>query len=639
MSLPAQTLETAPEATANLRASLRAVRARDFRPPPRLSVSEWADRNRRLSPEASAEPGQWITARAEYQRGILDAFSDSTVDTVVVMSSAQVGKTEIINNVVGYHIDQEPAPMLVIQPTLTIAEAWSKDRLSPMIRDTPCLAGLVKDARSRDSGNTILQKIFPGGHITMAGANSPASLASRPVRIVLDDEVDRYPASAGSEGDPVSLGKKRSTTFWNRKLGLFSTPTVKGASRIEAAYEASDQRRYFVPCPDCGVFQTLRWSQVKWDRGPDGAHLPDTAQYECEGCHSRWGDAKRWAAIRWGEWRATKPFRGTAGFHLNEIYSPWVELEAMVTEFLEARPFPDRYRVWVNTALGEVWEDRTAKVEITGLSARRELYGPKLPHGVAVLVAGVDVQDDRLELEIVGFGRNEESWGIEDRVIRGNPATGEIWRLLDEQLLLPREREDGIKLRPAASCVDSGGHHTAAVYAFCKPRKLRRVWAIKGVGGTGHPIWPKRPSKGNRERVDLYLVGVDAAKDMLAGRLAIEMPEDGIAPPGYCHFPDAYDDEFFRQLMAEHAVTRYQQGQPRRIWVKKAAHLKNEALDRRVYAIAALHGLFAMGLSLEREADRLDALAKRAQSPDRDPPPTPSSPARGRRMLSPGISV
>jgi phage terminase large subunit GpA-like protein len=231
------------------RLTLNALRA--FKPPPDLKVSDWADQDRKLSPEASAEPGQWITSRAEYQRGIMDAFSDPAVEMVVVMSSAQVGKTEILNNVIGFHVAQDPSPMLVVQPTLDMAQTWSKDRLAPMLRDTPQLQGLVKDPRARDSGNTTLHKIFPGGHITACGANSPSSLASRPVRIVLCDEVDRYPVSAGSEGDPVSLARKRASTFWNRRIGLFSTPTNKGNSRIEAAFEESDKRFYFVPCPHC----------------------------------------------------------------------------------------------------------------------------------------------------------------------------------------------------------------------------------------------------------------------------------------------------------------------------------------------------------------------------------------------------
>jgi len=282
----------------------------NLKPVPRLTVSEWADTHRKLSPEASSEPGQWTTARAEYQREILDAISDPDTHTVVVMCSAQVGKTEMLLNAVGYFIHQDPSPILLIQPNQEpMAETFSKDRLAPMLRDTPCLQGLVSEPKSRDSANTILHKQFPGGHITIAGANSEASLASRPIRIVLCDEVDKYPAAVGKSGDPVSMAKMRSTTFWNRKLALTSTPSLKGYSRIDDAYTESDMRRYFVPCHKCGLFQVLDWARVKWDDGK-----PETARYECE-CGSTWNDGQRWKAVRHGKWEAEKPFTGVAGFH------------------------------------------------------------------------------------------------------------------------------------------------------------------------------------------------------------------------------------------------------------------------------------------------------------------------------------
>ena len=256
-----------------------------LKPPPKLTVSQWADSYRQLSSESSAEAGRWSTSRAEYQRGMRDAVSDISVETVVLMTGAQIGKTELINNVVGFHIHQDPAPMLVVQPTLEMAQTWSKDRLSPAIRDTPVLTEKIKDPRSRDSGNTTLHKVFSGGHVTACGANSPSSLASRPCRIILCDEVDRYPLSAGSEGDPVGLAKRRSATFWNKKLILVSTPTEKGASRIEQAYEESDKRKYHVACPDCDHRQVLSWANVKWEEGK-----PSSAEYVCEDCGSCWGE-------------------------------------------------------------------------------------------------------------------------------------------------------------------------------------------------------------------------------------------------------------------------------------------------------------------------------------------------------------
>lgn len=528
----------------------------------------------------------------------MDAVSDPAVHTVVGMTAAQVGKTELLNNLVGFHVDRDPSPILVLQPTLDMAKAWSKDRLAPMLRDTPCLRGKVKDARSRDSDNTVLHKVFPGGHITVAGANSAASLASRPIRIVIGDEIDRYPVSAGTEGDPVNLAKKRSTTFWNRKLVLMSTPTIKGASRIEAAYEASDKRRFYVPCPECGAEQTLRWRQVRWPPGE-----PEAAVYACEACQAQWDEGMRIRAVMAGSWRATEAFRGTAGFHLSALYSPWVRLGELAKEFLEAKPYPEQLKVVVNTVFGESWEDRGDHVDDSGLLTRREAYGPGVPLGVAVVTAGVDVQDDRVEVELVGWGRGEECWSLDYKVVRGDPSTAEVWNRLDDVLRAPLTREDGARLGVAAACVDTGGHHTHAAYRFCKDREGRRIWAIKGIAGPGRPIWPRRPSKKNVGRVNLYLVGVDAAKEYVFGRLKIAAPG-----PGYCHFPAHYDEEYFRQLTGEKIVTRYAKGFPVRQWVKIRA--RNDALDARAYNVAALSGLMAMGVDVEREAERHDAMVR-----------------------------
>jgi phage terminase large subunit GpA-like protein len=321
-----------------------------LKPPPTLTVSQWADAHRVLSPEASSEPGRWSTARAEYQRGIMDAMSDPDVETVVVMKSAQVGWTEIVNNVVGFHIHQDPAPILVVQPTVEMAETWSKDRLAPMLRDSPVLREKVANPRARDSGNTLLHKGFAGGHLTMAGANSPAGLASRPIRLVLFDEVDRFGASAGAEGDPITLGRKRTTTFWNRKILMGSTPTTSGVSRIERAFLSSDRRRYHVPCPHCGHEQVLRWPRVKWPEG-----RPAEALYHCEDCGAGWSDAQRWRAVKMGRWIAEGEFNGVAGFHINELASTWRKLAETVKDFLDAKDEPEMLKAWVNTALGETW--------------------------------------------------------------------------------------------------------------------------------------------------------------------------------------------------------------------------------------------------------------------------------------------
>jgi phage terminase large subunit GpA-like protein len=584
------------------RLMLNALRA--FKPPPDLKVSDWADQDRKLSPEASAEPGQWITSRAEYQRGIMDAFSDPAVEMVVVMSSAQVGKTEILNNVIGFHVAQDPSPMLVVQPTLDMAQTWSKDRLAPMLRDTPQLQGLVKDPRARDSGNTTLHKIFPGGHITACGANSPSSLASRPVRIVLCDEVDRYPVSAGSEGDPVSLARKRASTFWNRRIGLFSTPTNKGNSSIEAAFEESDKRFYFVPCPHCKHEQSLKWASVTWEQDK-----PDSAQYACEECGTLWTDAERVRAIRQGRWSATAEFKRVAGFHLSGLYSPWIPVDAAVREFLEAKKQPATLRVWVNTYLGETWEEQGEQVDDYAIAARRESFGETLPLEVVLLTAGVDVQDDRLEVEIVGWGRDDESWSVDYRTVYGDPSSPTVWRDMDSLLDQQFEREDGSILMVRSTCVDSGGHHTNSVYNFVRPREGKRVFAIKGVGGEGKPLVGK-PGRNNIGKIKLFPVGVDTAKDVLFSRMRIVEPG-----PGYMHFPVSRSDEYFRQLTAEKLVTRYHKGFARREWVK--IRPRNEALDVRVYAMAAL-GI--LNLNVNAIADRVMMKHENPPEPKQSPP-------------------
>jgi phage terminase large subunit GpA-like protein len=574
-----------------------------LRPPPRLTVSEWADLERRLSSEASAAPGRWYTERTEYLRGIMDAASDPNVTEIVVMAGAQLGKTEVILNVIGYHVAHDPAPILVVQPTghKGMAETFSKDRLAPMLRDTPCLKGKVKDPRSRDSGNTTLQKNFPGGRISMIGANSPAQLASRPIRIVLLDEVDRYPASSGSEGDPIELARKRSATFWNRKVVMVSTPTNKGASIIEERYQQSDQRRFFAVCPHCDEAQTLEWRNVQWQKD-----RPETAGYMCEGCGVLWSDADRNRAVKAGYWDATQAFKGIAGFQISAIYSPWVSLEEAVRDFLKAKKLPEMLKVWTNTYLGETFEIDGDGVDDQDIPGKNSFDGTSVPEDVVIITAGIDVQDDRIEMEVVGHGRDQETWSLDYKTLYGDPSSPQVWGLLDAALAETWDHPSGIELPIRCACIDSGGHHTGAVYNFVKPREGRRVFAIKGMGGEGKPIVGK-PSKNNRQSVRLFPVGVDGVKEMIYSRLKIRSPG-----PGFCHFPEGRPDEFFAQLSAEKMVTRYRKGYKRREWVQTRP--RNEALDCRVYAIAALA---ILNLNVNSLANRF--AAKAAQSDDEEP--------------------
>ena len=596
--------------TQDAQSSLMAVIAEvmtTLKPPPRLSVAEWADRERRLSSEASAAAGRWITSRAEYQRGIMDAISDPTLRDIVVVAGAQVGKTEMLLNVIGFHIHHDAAPILLVQPTLEMAQAFSKDRLAPMLRDTPALKYKVKDPRSRDANNTTTHKVFTGGHISLVGSNSAAGLASRPIRVVLCDEVDRYPSSAGSEGSPILLARKRSATFHNRKMVMVSTPTNKGASMIESQYQESDQRQFFVPCEDCGTVQTLKWANVQWEKDK-----PETAFYNCEACGSVWDDPKRTRSVRKGEWVATADFTGIAGFHINGLYSPWTVLADAVRDFLVAKKAPDTLRVFVNTFLAETWEDQGETVGDIRFEDREEDFGSNIPDDIVVITAGIDVQDDRLELELVGWGRDEESWSLDYKTLHGDPSTPHLWNDLDNILKAAYTTENGRQLGIRAACIDSGGHYTQAVYNFVRPREGRRIFAIKGMGGEQRPL-VSRPTKNNIGKIKLFAVGTFPIKELIFSRLRVQ--SEGA---GYCHFPAGRSDEYYQQLAnSEKIVTKYQKGFPRRDFVK--TRTRNEALDCRVYAYAAL---CILSLNINAVADRV----VNAPEPEAQPQPQQSNP-------------
>ncbi|WP_215508389.1 phage terminase large subunit family protein [Peptoniphilus sp. EMRHCC_23] len=554
--------------TQNLFKSIAKVLA----PPPRLKVSDWADRYRRLSSESSAEPGQWNTSRAEYQRGIMDALNDPSTERVVLMTSAQVGKTEILLNAIGYYMDYDPSPIMVLQPTLDMAKTFSKDRLAPMLRDSPALKDKVGDPRSRDSDNTVLHKKFTGGHVTIVGANSPSSLASRPVRILLADEVDRYPPSAGEEGDPLSLAIKRTTTFWNRKMVFVSTPTIKGYSRIEQEYENSTREEWKVACPHCGEYQAFRWSQIRFDDGT----------MECPNCRSRF-DEFVWKRQP-GKWVAREENQGSRGFHLNELASPWRRWEEVIADFKKAKDSPELLKTWVNTSLGESWEEKS-DTDASLVMKRREQYMAQVPDEVLLLTCGVDVQDDRLELEVVGWSHGKESWGIEYQVFIGDTSQEPVWKQLDRYLQKEFTYADGAGIHITSTCIDSGGHRTSEVYKFCRAREHRRIFAVKGRGGEGIPFIGK-PSRNNRENAALFVLGVDQGKATIISRLKINFEGDG-----YCHFPmkkeTGYNEDFFEGITSESMRIVTKKGVRKVTWVKRSG-VRNEPLDCRNYATAAM---------------------------------------------------
>lgn len=454
-----------------------------LKPPPEMKMSDWADQYRRLSQGASAEPGRWRTEKVPHQKEIMDTIADVKVKKVVVMSSAQIGKTEgAVLNTIGYYMHYDPAPVLIMQPTIQMAEAFSKDRLSKMLQDTPVLSGLVND-KGRNTGNTILQKIFPGGHITMVGANSPSSLASRPIQILLADEVDRYPATAGKEGDPLFLASERLTTFWNSKEVYVSTPTIKDASRIEIEYQHSSQGEWNVPCPECGELQPLEWSGVVFDRD----NL-DSIQYACAKCGCISPEAAWKKHFKEGRYIHADPENPVKGFHLNALGSTLAQWKDIAEKFILANEEKKKGNIeplksWTNTKMGQTWEEEGTQVDDEELLKRRERYNCEVPPEVLYLTAGVDTQDDRFEIEVVGWGAEYESWGIQYSVLYGDTSNlqHQVWADLDAFLAQTFQKPDGTRMKIICTCVDSGGHRTNQVYKFCKARFNRRIFAIKGL--------------------------------------------------------------------------------------------------------------------------------------------------------------
>ena len=556
-------------------------------PPPTMTLSEWADRYRMLSAESSAEPGRWHTDKAPYQREIMDAIGDVHIRKVVIMSAAQIGKTAMLMNVLGFYMHHNPAPVLVMQPTLEMGQTFSKDFLAPMLRDTPVLQELV-DTKSRYSGNTILKKNFPGGHVTIIGANSPASLASRPIKVLLCDEVDRYPASAGTEGDPLLLAQKRQTTFWDKKTVIVSTPTIRGNSRIETAFQETTREEWNVPCPRCGFYQPLRWANIVFDKDS----LEQGVRYRCEHCGQERGEYAWKGQEIHGRFVAENQGAEARGFHLNTLASTFCGWKEVVEKFLTAKKQldqgdPEKMKTWINTELGETWEEPGEQMEDTELLNRRELYDAEVPQGVLVLTAGVDVQDDRFEVEVVGWGVGKESWGIRYQKIYGDMLREQVWQDLDSFLMTPFRTEEGTVLYIASTCIDSGGHHTDQVYRFTKERIARKVWAIKGRGGFDIP-YIKSVGRNNRVKTPLFILGVDAGKALIYQRL-----KHTARGPNFCHFPlneeAGYDEAYFMGLTSEKMVVRFRKGRSVMAWeIKDAAHKRNEPLDLRNYATAAL---------------------------------------------------
>ena len=612
--------------------TIRADLAELWRPPPIETVAEWANANRILG-STSAKPGPWRTDRTPYLRQILEDLSPySRVRTVVLMFASQLGKSEVANNLIGYSIHRDPGPMLLAQPTDRDLRDYVRQRLRPMIRDSPVLRDRVSDPKSRDGDNTLEGMSFPGGFLRTVTANSASALASTPVRKLMLDEIDRYPLDVDGEGDPVKLGEQRTVTFENAKILKTSTPTIKDKSRIEQEYDGTDRNRYWVPCPHCGEFQVLRWEQVQWPKG-----RPEDAAYICEHSGCVVENHEKNKMLAGGEWRAENPgAQGgkVRGYHLSAIYAPHglgPTFGDLAEEFTNAKRLkdPTLLQAFINLKLGETWDVSDGDgVDTEGLLSLRERWRrPKgvtlwVPKPAAVLTCGVDVQDDRLELEVVGWGEHFESWSVDYRVIPGDPSGKELWADLDELIRRKFPSGWGRSLKISATAIDTGGHYTDAAYKFVKPRqRRRRIWGVKGRSGD-YPIWPEAPSRKNKGGIDLYMLGVDAAKKHIYDRLTVV--DHG---PGFCHFPLERGAGYFDQLTAEVYETRWARGRKTLNWRLRKAGTRNEALDCRVYAYAAFLGWLRTGKTigrvvelLSKPVDKPDDSQQPRKRPTREPP-------------------
>lgn len=639
---------------------LRIAARKGWTPPPRVSVPEWADRYRKLAKEAGSTSGNWRTSTVEIARGPMLAVTEPGVHIVTTMCCTQLLKTALLENVFGYFAHLDPCPMLLLQPKEAAAEQFSRERITPMVRATPVLQALVGTRKSRSVEETLLYKAFPGGFLALAGAGSPDNLARRPIRALLCDEVDKYPVTR--EGDPISLAEERTATFGANWLSIRAcSPTVQSESRIETSYNESDQRRASISCPHCDHRQFPDFfKHVNWDKDGED-HKTRTARIYCEACGVGWSEGERLRALQTVRWHQTRPFVccgerhvptqdyenawqegatpdsvaavwdwwqgdrwavyrvkcptcGTwpvsnehAGFQASKLFSPWPKDKPsdIAAKWLAAKVDEDRKQTWWNTQMGLPYRPHAGReLKLEALAARGEIWPAEVPDGVAVVTIGGDFQGDRGEFEVVGWGKNEESWSICHEVIEGDPETPDFWERVDRFLQRIWRNANGRGFEARAVCLDSG-HVTERVYQFAKARLGRRVWAIKGESartGARSPVWPtKKPTARNKKSFRPVILGVNAAKDSIRSRLHIEQ-----SGPGYLHFPSDRDINYFAQLTSEISVVKEEGGRRYRVWELPRGRA-NEALDCRVYAYAALCGLIHFGLKLNREAETIEA--------------------------------
>lgn len=610
--------------------------AAGFRPPDDLTVSQWADRKRKLSSEASAEPGPWRTSRTPYLREVMDCFNDPKVNRIVLVAASQVGKSELELNVIGYIIDQDPGSILYIHPTNVDAREFSKLRIAPMVRDCPVLHLKVADPKSRDSGNTILQKTYPGGILTLCGSTEAHALASKPIRFIIGDERDRWATSAGQEGDPWALARARQITFYNRKAIEVSTPTIKNASAIEASFAEGTMERWSVSCPHCAEYNDIKFTDIRFDKEERvirgyRSYKATAVRYVCPHCgaisdeKTMKGRARTHA--RWIAENQDAYTRGCRSFWLNAFVSPWESWTTIVEEYLNALGSSKKLQVVFNTRFGELWEDRGDLEDEDSYMGRREEYPAELPDDVIVLTCGVDTQDDRLQYEVVGHGHFGETWGIRQGILMGRPDQADVWARLDEVIGHVYRFREGHGLKISTTFVDEGGHFTGEARMACAARFDAKAFAIKGSsGGTSVPYTsPPRKVKIILQGRYIgtcwqYLIGVDAGKLRIMDNLKVLTPG-----ANYCHFPltqeEGYGKEYFHGMLSERLIYQAGKKNPWQ-WQKIPGHERNEALDCRNYANAAFK---ALAPDLDVTSKQIKQ-ARMSKTPDGRPEPSAMEP-------------
>lgn len=566
---------------------------KEVAPPPLMTVSEWADEYRQIPAEYGADPGKWVSKN--YQIPIMDAFTSKGVTKVVAMLGAQLGKSEILFNLLGRYIHLDPCPMLMVQPTVEDSKDFSKERLTPTVDKTPVLASRIHEQKSRNGDNTILKKLFPGGYLALVGSNAPSGLAKRSIRVLVCDEVDRFAPSAGTEGDPVNLAEKRTSNFWNRIIGLFSTPT-DATSRIMREYMLGSQEEWRYQCPNCGEWHWITIDDMKfeydvYEKDSQKSYEVHDVWWICPDCGFSYTEAEV-KACKQGYICLNPGVKTVRSFHVNAFTSPWVHWTEIVKEYLEAKDDEESMKTFVNTRLAQIYNPDVNIKDIEPLLARREPYDADLPEGVLLLTASVDTQDDRLEYEIAGWGRDEERWGIEKGVLLGIPdAHSKVWEDLDALLERTFAFADGRALKIARTFIDSGGHYTDEVYEYCQERKYMQRFAIRGAHEFGIPLLNKFEKAKNHSGLTLISLGVNDGKEYILQRLKT-VTEKG---PKYIHFPDAdergYDQRYFRGLLAEKIVLEKHRGRLIKKWKNVAPDGRNEPIDLQVYNLACMRSL------------------------------------------------